>query len=127
MAALAVAAILGPACHPDSKEPDYAGIGSSAGTGPSVTLVLPVDGSVFTAPAEILLEAVAGDADGRVVRVDFFEGDRMIGTATEEPYVLTWGPVVEGAYTLAAVATDDSGFQTISPPISIRVAAPTAP
>jgi len=94
---------------------------------PKVAIVRPDDGAVFAAPADIILCARAGDADGSVVRVDFFTGNTLIGSATadtgSEPelFCIRWPQVPAGAHVLTAVATDNEGAQTRSDPIHIRV------
>jgi hypothetical protein len=50
---------------------------------PRVEIVNPPDGSVFVAPVDILLVARASDADGRVVSVEFFDGDLSPGGGDE--------------------------------------------
>ena len=52
---------------------------------PFVTLTNPPDGERFTAPVNVLLGAAAGDSDGLVVRVEFFDGTNRIGEATSAP------------------------------------------
>ncbi|HEY2951233.1 MAG TPA: Calx-beta domain-containing protein [Verrucomicrobiae bacterium] len=52
---------------------------------PAVALVNPPDGSVFLAPADILLVARASDSDGRVRTVEFFEGANSLGIVTNPP------------------------------------------
>ena len=49
---------------------------------PAVALKLPADASGFAEGASIPLEATATDSDGRVVRVEFFDGDALIRAVT---------------------------------------------
>src|SRR5688572_8489036 len=56
---------------------------------PVATLTLPANGAAYIAPATIPLAATASDSDGTVVRVDFFAGAILIGTATTAPYQAT--------------------------------------
>jgi hypothetical protein len=92
---------------------------------PQVALVGPVDGSVFTAPTNILLSANASDPDGTVSKVEFFQGATKLGETNSAPYQYTWNNVPAGLYSLTAKATDDSGATTVSSTKSIRVTAPT--
>ena len=93
---------------------------------PKVDLVKPENGSIFTAPADIELVALAGDSDGRVRSVEFFEGNTSLGvvtnnSATGELFKLLWPNVGAGSYSLRAKATDNEGAMTLSEPVLIRV------
>jgi len=94
---------------------------------PKVAIIRPQDGDVFIAPADIRICAEAKDADGRVVRVDFFAGTNRIGSVlpgtsnTEEIFCILWSEVKAGSYVLTAVATDDDGVSMRSDPVRIRV------
>jgi hypothetical protein len=84
------------------------------GTPPTVTLTAPDEGSTFDAPATINLAATAGDSDGTIAKVEFFQGTTKIGEDTSEPYEFTWTGVASGTYYLSAVATDNVGSKTTS-------------
>ena len=94
---------------------------------PRVAIVRPSDGDVFRAPADLLVCAEAKDADGRVVKVDFYANDESIGSvrlnSAGEPelFCIKWENVPAGAYELTAVATDNEGVSTTSAPVRIRV------
>ena len=89
---------------------------------PTVSLTSPANGASFIAPASITLTATAADADGTIQKVEFFQGGTtLIGTATSAPYSITWGPVAVGAYSVTAVATDNSNATTTSTPVSVTV------
>ena len=101
-----------------------------ANQAPLVSLVRPLDGSVFLAPAKIDLVAQAFDPDGHVVTVEFFEGTNSLGIVTNDtsgasslrpPFQLVWPDVAAGRYVLAAVATDDDGASGRSRPVEITV------
>jgi hypothetical protein len=90
---------------------------------PVLNFYAPQDGTVFTAPANIQLQAFAQDReDGHYVRVEFFEGDRSLGLgrfvaalcpAPYCPYfALTWSNVPPGQYQLTARVTDSAGAAT---------------
>jgi hypothetical protein len=114
---------------------------------PTVAIVSPPNGAVFTAPVDLRLVAAAGDADGWVTTVEFFEGDTSLGVAHNpvvilgpspirlsgledcvipgnsllQPFVLIWSNAPPGKHVLTAVATDNAGDQTRSRPIEIVV------
>jgi hypothetical protein len=93
---------------------------------PVVRLTQPSAGSVGTAPATISVAATASDSDGRVVRVEFFDGSTKIGEATGSPYSLQWTDVAAGTHRLTVKATDDLGATTTSGPVDISVSGTTA-
>ena len=95
---------------------------------PIVNLIRPHDGSIFAAPATILLAANAGDPDGQVVQVEFFANGDSLGVVPQgDPtdlgglFRLWWEDVGPGFYVLTAVATDDDGDSTTSEPVNIAV------
>jgi hypothetical protein len=102
---------------------------------PSVQLVSPADGAIFSAPATVFLAAQAFDTDGFVATVEFFEGNHSLGITTNNPLIvgpmnpfqLVWSNVPSGQYTLAAKATDDDGAMAVSAPVRITVGGPNAP
>ena len=96
-------------------------VNAQANQPPSVSLAAPANGSTFTAPATITVSATAADADGTVVRVDFYQGATLIGTDTTSPYSVTWSNVGAGSYTLTARATDNAGATTTSAARTVTV------
>jgi hypothetical protein len=94
---------------------------------PTVTLTQPADGATFTPPATVDLAATASDADGTVVKVEFFNGTTKLGEDTTAPYSFTWSGVAAGTYTLTARATDDLGGVTTSAASRITVNAGNTP
>lgn len=93
---------------------------------PSVTLTSPANGASYMAPAAIALAATASDPDGTVVRVDFYSGTTLIGTATTAPYTATWSNVPAGTYSISAKATDNNGKVGTSSAATVTVASATA-
>jgi uncharacterized repeat protein (TIGR01451 family) len=90
---------------------------------PSVRITSPENQATFLPGSDIVVDAVAADSDGRVVRVDFYADTTLIGTATQEPFSVTWSKVATlGNYQLTAKATDDQGASTTSVPVVITVA-----
>jgi len=100
---------------------DNAGVVSTASvtvtigatTAPTVSMTSPANGASFVAPTSITFTATASDSDGTIQRVEFYVGATLVGTDTTSPYSATW-PAVIGAYSVSAVATDNSGSSTVS-------------
>ena len=81
---------------------------------PAVTLTAPADGAVLPESLPVSLEADALDADGVVVRVEFFAGDVKVGEDLSPPFAATWSGMAPGDYVLTARATDNDGATTTS-------------
>jgi Big-like domain-containing protein len=93
---------------------------------PTVALTAPSSGAAATAPASIALAATAADSDGTIVKVDFYAGTSLIGTASSAPYAVNWTGVPAGTYSVAAMATDNSGATAMSSARTITVSSPVA-
>jgi len=93
---------------------------------PSITLISPSDGSVFSPGATINIEATASDlkADGTtgsIQSVEFLVNGSAVGTNNAAPYIFAWQPA-PGDYTLSVRATDTEGASASTPAISVQVA-----
>jgi uncharacterized protein (TIGR03118 family) len=93
---------------------------AATNTPPTVSITGPADNATFTSPAAVTVEAAADDSDGKVVKVEFFDGPDSLGAATASPYAkrVTLYP---GTHSLTAVATDDAGAATTSPVVTVTV------
>ena len=91
---------------------------------PTISLVGPANGSIFNAPTNIVLTAMASDAYGTVANVQFFADEVSLGSRSTAPYTIIWSNAPAGAHTLRAVATDDSGGTNTSAAITVEVLAP---
>ena len=89
-------------------------VGGTTNQPPTVSLTSPAAGSTFTAPASVTVAATASDADGTVIRVDFYQGSTQMGSDTSSPYGYTWTNVAAGSYQVTAVARDDDGAMRTS-------------
>ncbi|HON08084.1 MAG TPA: Calx-beta domain-containing protein, partial [Verrucomicrobiota bacterium] len=99
---------------------------------PVVKITKPRDGMTFTAPADIGICAEAFDRDGKIAKIEFYEGTNKIGDALSPtnfnsalyPYYFMWKNVSVGDYVLTAIATDDCGQSAKSEPVKIKVIEP---
>ena len=94
---------------------------TTAPVAPTVTLTSPTDGSSVPSPATLQLTATAGDADGTIARVEFYQGGTKLGEDTTAPYEFTWTNVPPGNYALTAVAVDNSNLATLSTAVNVTV------
>jgi RHS repeat-associated protein len=103
-----------------------AAVAISVNAAPTVSITAPAANAVFNALASITVTASAADTDGTVSQVQFFANGNPIGTAISAPFTISWTNVAAGAYSLTAIATDNSGATTTSATVAISVnAAPT--
>ncbi len=93
----------------------------SGNLSPVVSLTSPVPGASYEAPANLLLEASASDADGNIARVDFYAGATLLGSDAAAPYAHAWSSVAAGSYTLRAVAYDNLGAAGQSAGVDVTV------
>jgi chitinase/chitodextrinase len=108
----------------------YRLLGSCSGGGggnnaPTAQITAPAQGASFTSPANITISATASDSDGTITKVDFFRGSTLIATDTTAPYSVSWTNVGEGAYSLTALATDNTGATGRSAVVNIVVNPPS--
>jgi RHS repeat-associated protein len=90
-----------------------------ANAAPTVSLTAPINNASYTAGGTVMLSANAADSDGSITKVDFYQNNQLIGTATSAPYSYTWSNVGSGSYSLTAVATDNNGATTTSSPVAV--------
>ncbi|WKN48767.1 Ig-like domain-containing protein [Nocardioides sp. Arc9.136] len=96
---------------------------------PSVALVDPVGGDPVAA-GEPVAALVRADDDVAVRSAALLVDGKQVGTSARAPHYLTWTPDASyagQAVTLTAVATDSSGHETTSEPVTVRVAGDTVP
>ena len=88
---------------------------------PTVAISSPANNATFTAPATINITATAADADGTVTKVEFFQGNTLLGEDASSPYTFSWEGVAAGTYSLTAKATDNLGGVKTSDAVSVKV------
>jgi len=76
---------------------------------PTITLLTPTNTQFFAqSPTNIVLTSLPIDSDGTILKVDYYNGLTMIGTANSgsDNYLFAWTNIGAGNYTFKAVATD---------------------
>lgn len=93
---------------------------------PTITIVEPLAGATFEAGGNILIAAIAGDNDGRVVEVQFYAGTTLLDIVTSRRtrYEYLWPNVSPDNYALSAIAVDDREGTTTSSLVNITVKEP---
>ncbi|GGG60621.1 Ig-like domain-containing protein [Hymenobacter glacieicola] len=90
-----------------STAPQAVQVFASANQLPSVSLSLSNTSTV--AGQNVTISAVASDADGQVLRVEFYDASTLIGSDTESPYSITYAPTATGNRQITAKAIDNAG------------------
>jgi len=95
---------------------------------PIVQIATPLDGEIFTSPAEITITAkvdVITEGNG-IADVVYFENSHLLGRPIDNvsPYTFVWEGVTPGVYNLQARATDDMGNTAVSPIVLVVVVPP---
>lgn len=88
---------------------------------PVVEISEPRVGSIIPLNSVISLAAVALDADGDVVEVEFFAGGESVGKDSSHPFEIVYQPDVAGPLDIQALARDDSGNAGVSEVVSVTV------
>ena len=77
---------------------------------PTVTLTAPANHALYPiVPATVNLSATANDADGTITKVEFYQGNTLLGTSNASPFAYSWTNVAAGTYYLSAKAYDNLG------------------
>jgi uncharacterized repeat protein (TIGR01451 family) len=88
---------------------------------PSVSITSPTTGQSYTAPATVMINASASSASASITKVEFLQGDTLLGEDTTAPYSFNWINVPGGSYALTCRATDSKGVISSSPVVNISV------
>ncbi|HRH59608.1 MAG TPA: Ig-like domain-containing protein, partial [Chitinophagaceae bacterium] len=94
------------------------------GVAPKIYITSPANATSFLEPANITITADASDENGTVTKVDFYNGDTLLGTDETAPYSVVWNNILAGSYTIKAKATDNSNLVTTAAPVNITVNIP---
>jgi hypothetical protein len=90
---------------------------------PTVSITSPDPGTSVSPGTTVDLNASASDADGSIVRVEYYVNDEKVGQATTPPYAIAIAPILVGSYSVVAVAVDNVGGMRASVPVTFSVTA----
>jgi hypothetical protein len=96
---------------------------TTANLPPTVSLTAPSPGAAYTAGATVTMTATAVDPEGRMARVEFYNGTTRLQSDSASPYSFSWSSVPAGTHALKAVAYDADGGSTTSTTTTVTVAA----
>ncbi|NBT35901.1 MAG: hypothetical protein EBT03_10275, partial [Betaproteobacteria bacterium] len=93
---------------------------------PVVNITAPTNGAAVLPGSPILITANAtdlavGGQPGQVTKVEFFDGDTLLGEDTTTPYSFSWTPSTSGVRVLTARATDNENASTVSSGVNVTV------
>ena len=90
---------------------------------PKVEVTSPIEGASFKVSDSITISADAvASGEKTISKVEFFDGDSLIGTSINSPYSTEWVSAAVGTHSLKARATDQQGVSNDSKVVTINVA-----
>lgn len=89
-------------------------ITETGNTPPTVAITSPNTTSVYNAPATVILNAYANDADGTINRVEFYQNSTYLGFDNTAPYTFTAFNVIAGSKYFYVKAIDNQGAISIN-------------
>ena len=87
---------------------------------PTVSITHPAELAVL-GTSNILLEAAASDADGHVLRMDYFTNGTLLATNLRAPFAVIWTNPAPGRYALTARAYDNIFAHGDSEPVHVQI------
>ena len=94
---------------------------TTAATPVTVTITSPIGGTSYLAPGTAPLTAEASSTDGTITRVEYWQGSRRLGEATNSPFRFSWESIFPGPWLITATAFDDRGQTNVSAPVEVLV------
>ncbi|RQO66650.1 hypothetical protein DBR40_22515 [Pedobacter sp. KBW01] len=88
---------------------------------PTVAISSPANNGVFTAGTNVTIDANAADTDGTISKVEFYQGNTLLGQSTTAPYSFIWNNPAAGNYNLTAKATDNNGGTIVSDTVKVII------
>ncbi len=94
--------------------------GNSNNVPPTVSLISPLNGSVYLTGEVLDFNSIANDLNDSVVKVDFYLDGILLGSDNQAPFTMTWN-AAQGQKTLHAVAFDSFGDSATSNRVNFTV------
>lgn len=111
----------GTTTFPQKLMVDYVRVYQDLSNHPTVTITSPAVGADLSPFSDVEIEANAADADGTIKRVDFYQGDALLGSDDSAPYSFTWENVYPGCYSISAKAYDNDSKERKSETLEVKV------
>lgn len=91
------------------------------GQAPWVVVKSPAACSSLDGPLDLILAADALSTTGTIARVEFFDGDILVGTSDGDPWLVVLTAATPGNHSITARAIDDRGLAATSRPSVVTV------
>ena len=88
---------------------------------PEISITSPGSGNAFYASDDLEFTVNASDADGEVVKVEYYSGEKLIGTSSTAPFSFTWTNPFTGMHEITAHAFDNNAEEAVSDKIIISI------
>ena len=98
-----------------------------ANNAPEVKITSPTNNSSFASGTSVSITAAATAPDGRIVKVEFFNGTTKLGEVSNSPYTFVWQGPTAGRKSITAKATDNTNQVAVSSVIQIIIGANAIP
>lgn len=95
---------------------------AGAPAAPTVAFLSPARRSHYLRPGEVEFQIKAEDPDGKIVRVELYADQTLIGTATGSPYRVVWKNPAAGYHQMVARAVNDKTVSSSSEPLGVSIA-----
>lgn len=106
----------------DNKTATSTPVSFTAVAAPTVALTAPAANALLPQSGQAQLSATAASTAASVRKVEFYDGETLLGSASATPYNLGNVTLQKGIRSLTAVAEDDLGQRTTSAPVAVTVA-----
>lgn len=87
----------------------------------NITSVSSPDHPCLLTSASAIISVNISDIGGTVTKVEFYDGNKLLGTSTTTPYTFTWVSLPKGSHTLTAKAFDNYNSSATSAPVKVTV------
>ncbi|WP_296700207.1 Ig-like domain-containing protein [Algoriphagus sp.] len=88
---------------------------------PVTSIVTPTQNQSFDEGDPVLIQAYVADPENKIAKVEFFNGNTLIGTVTGSPYQINWNNAPAGNHSLKTRVTDQGGLSAESGVVNITV------
>ena len=94
---------------------------------PVIAITSPDDGSRFYVPQAVTVAVTATDPEGRLARVELYQGNTLVGTTNQPSAGFVISGLGVGSYAFKARAVDDLGAVGESPVVQVEMLPPQTP
>lgn len=95
---------------------------------PTVSITAPANNGTFCAAAPLTIAATASVSSGSISKVEFYDGNILLGTDNSAPFSYVWESPTSGAHTIRAIATSVANIASVASTVNVTFnAAPAAP